>query len=106
MQKALEAMSGGLPSTQSFNYVPDTSHQDYRMMADSNSQEFLFVTGLDDARPAGTQATASSSGKNGSSSKKGGNGSSSGAMSTMALSSASLAVGLAVTVLSATVVLV
>lgn len=27
MQKALEAMAGGVPATQNFNYVPGVSHE-------------------------------------------------------------------------------
>lgn len=68
MQKALQAMAGGMPSTQSFNYVPNTSHEDYLMMSDPNSQSYLFVEGLSDPRPSGTASSSGgkSNGKSGS----------------------------------------
>jgi uncharacterized membrane protein YgcG len=74
MQKALQAVSGGVPASQSFNYVPNVAHEDYLMMVDPNSQEFLFVTDLDATRAAATtsssSSTASSQGSS-TSSKKG-----------------------------------
>lgn len=70
MQKALQGMTGGMPNDQTFNYVPNTSHQDYLMMSDPNSQSYLFVEGLSDPRPSGTASSSSGkgNGKSGSSS--------------------------------------
>lgn len=73
MQKALQAAPGGLPASQTFNYVSNVAHEDYLMMADPNSQEFLFVTDLDATRAAATTTASSSSsqGASSSSTKKG-----------------------------------
>ncbi|PWN33676.1 uncharacterized protein FA14DRAFT_161411 [Meira miltonrushii] len=72
MQKALQAMAGGMPSTQSFNYVPNTSHEDYLMMSDPNSQSYLFVEGLTDPRPSGTASSSSGGSSNSKSGSKSG----------------------------------
>lgn len=82
MEKALQGMAGGMPSTQTFNYVPNTSHEDYLMMSDPNSQSYLFVDNLSDPRPSGTtSSTNQGNGKSGSKSGSNSSGSSSGSNS-------------------------
>lgn len=60
MEKALESLPGGKPSTHTFSYVPDTSHQDYKMISAVASQSYLFSEGLSTPR---NSSLDSSSGK-------------------------------------------
>ncbi|PWN94702.1 hypothetical protein FA09DRAFT_284776, partial [Tilletiopsis washingtonensis] len=43
MEKALDGLPGGKPASHTFNYVPNTSHEDYKMMANAASQDYLFA---------------------------------------------------------------
>ncbi|KAL1749289.1 hypothetical protein HDZ31DRAFT_28002 [Schizophyllum fasciatum] len=60
-EKMLQCMDGGKPSNIAFDYIPDTSHQDYPMMAHWMSQYRIFVetdTSAGDAT-TGDEATCS-----------------------------------------------
>jgi hypothetical protein len=105
MQKALEAMQGGMPVNQTFNYVPNTSHEDYLMMSDINSQIYLYVDGLSNPRPVSSSSTSSggsSSGKKGSSSGNSSS-SSSDSVATYLLSSSSICIAAALIAITALV---
>jgi uncharacterized membrane protein YgcG len=79
MEKALDGLPGGKPASHTFNYVPNTSHEDYKMMANAASQDYLFAQGIDQPRQQGASATSTSSGSgSGSGSSRGGSSTSSG----------------------------
>lgn len=58
----MEAFPGGMPKTHDFNMVQGVTHQDYQMMADKQSQRYLFVKDLDATRTASGAAATGSTG--------------------------------------------
>ncbi|KAE8212799.1 hypothetical protein CF327_g3595 [Tilletia walkeri] len=73
IQDALRSLPGGVPSTHTFDYVPDTSHQDYKMISSPAAMWHLFGENLNVRKPTSGSGsgTTSSSGKNGSGTKNG-----------------------------------
>ncbi|KAK0552386.1 hypothetical protein OC845_001761 [Tilletia horrida] len=61
MEKALRSLPGGAPASHVFDYVPDVSHQDYRMISSPNALWHLFGEDLNVRR-----ATRGGSGSSGS----------------------------------------
>ena len=86
--ESVASLAGGsLPKTQTANFMPNVSHQDYSMLSYNISLYRLFQE-----TPAGANGTASSAGKGGSTAKKGSSGSGS-ASSAGKLSAAVMTMG-------------
>ncbi|KAK0528712.1 hypothetical protein OC842_004465 [Tilletia horrida] len=71
IEKALRTLPGGVPDRHIFDYVPDVSHQDYKMISSPAALWHLFGEDLNVRRPT---TGGSSSTSNGSASGKGRNG--------------------------------
>ncbi|KAL9937458.1 hypothetical protein V8E36_003867 [Tilletia maclaganii] len=65
MERALSSLPGGKPSSHSFDYIPDTSHQDYPMVSSAMGQWRLFGENLDVRNPRAAATSSSGGGRNG-----------------------------------------